>query len=67
MKISFKLFGLLIALAVLISACGSPTKSETSLTTEGKTVEYSLMSTMVDGQMTFVGVGGGIEASITQP
>ncbi len=61
MKISFKLFGLLIALAVLISACGSPTKSETSLTTEGKTVEYSLMSTMVDGQMTFVGVGGGIE------
>jgi nitrite reductase (NO-forming) len=61
MKISFKLFGLLIAIAVLISACGSPAKSETSLTTEGKTVEYSLMSTMVDGQMTFVGVGGGIE------
>jgi nitrite reductase (NO-forming) len=61
MKISFKLFGLLIAIAVLISACGSPAKSETSLTTEGKTVEYSLMSTMVDGQMTFLGVGGGIE------
>jgi nitrite reductase (NO-forming) len=61
MKISFKLFGLLIAIAVLISACGSPAKSETTLTTEGKTVEYSLMSTMVDGQMTFLGVGGGIE------
>ena len=27
MKISFKLFGLLIAMAVLISACGSATKS----------------------------------------
>jgi nitrite reductase (NO-forming) len=61
MKISFKLFGLLIAIAVLISACGSPAKSKTSLTTEGKTIEYSLMSTMVDGQMAFVGVGGGIE------
>jgi nitrite reductase, copper-containing len=61
MKTSFKLFGLLLAIAVLISACGGAAKSETSLTTEGKTVEYSLMSTMVDGQMTFVGVGGGIE------
>jgi nitrite reductase (NO-forming) len=47
---------------VLISACGSATKNETTLTTttEGKTVEYSLMSTMIDGQMTFVGMGGGI-------
>jgi nitrite reductase (NO-forming) len=63
MKISFKLFSLLIAIAVLISACGNATKSDnTSMTmTEGKTVEYSLMSTMIDGQMAFVGVGGGID------
>ncbi len=61
MKISFKLFSLLIAITVLISACGSPAKNETSLTTEGKTVEYSLMSTMIDGQMAFLGVGGGID------
>jgi nitrite reductase (NO-forming) len=62
MKTSFKVFSLLIVIAVLISACGSATKanSETTLTTEGKTVEYSLMSTMIDGQMTFVGMGGGI-------
>jgi nitrite reductase (NO-forming) len=61
MKISFKLFGLLIAIAVLISACGSTAKSATSLTTEGKTVEYSLMTGMLDGQMAFIGVGGGID------
>jgi nitrite reductase (NO-forming) len=63
MKTSFKLFSLLIAIAVLISACGSATKSENNAMamTEGKTVEYSLMSTMIDGQMAFVGVGGGID------
>jgi nitrite reductase (NO-forming) len=62
MKTLFKLFSLLIAITVLISACGSPAKSDTSLsTTEGKTVEYSLMSTMMDGQMAFVGMGGGID------
>lgn len=63
MKSSIKLFSLLIAIAVLISACGSATKSETSLITmtEGKTVEYSLMSSMIDGQMAFVGMGGGID------
>src|SRR5215216_5191314 len=63
MKISFKLFSLLIAIAVLISACGSgnAAKSQSDLTTEGKTVEYSLMSTMLDGQMAFLGVSGGID------
>ena len=61
MKTSIKLFSLLIAITILISACGSPAKSETSLTTGGKTLEYSLMSTMIDGQMAFVGMGGGIE------
>ncbi len=62
MKLSIKLSSLLIAIAVLISACGSATKSgNTTMTTEGKTVEYSLMSTMIDGQMAFVGMGGGID------
>ena len=61
MKISFKLFSLLIGIAVLISACGSAAKSQSGLTTEGKTVEYSLMTAMIDGQMAFMGVGGGID------
>ena len=61
MKILFKLLSLLIGIAVLISACGSTAKSQGGLTTEGKTVEYSLMTAMIDGQMAFMGVGGGID------
>jgi nitrite reductase (NO-forming) len=61
MKISFKLFSLLIGIAILISACGSAAKSQSGSTTEGKTVEYSLMTAMIDGQMAFMGVGGGID------
>jgi nitrite reductase (NO-forming) len=60
MKISFKLFGLLIAIAVLVSACGGSAKSETAAAV-GKTVEYTLTSGMMDGQMAFIGAGGGIE------
>lgn len=64
MKTSFKLFSLMIALAVLISACGggSPkSESPAASTASGKTVEYSLMTDMVDGGMAFIGVGGGID------
>lgn len=64
MKTSFKLFGLLLMIAVLISACGSATKSEntsTSTTGTGRMVDYSLMTTMADGQMEYVGMGGGID------
>ena len=62
MKISFKLFSLLIALSVLISACSSAGKSEgDSANATGKSVEYALKTTMVDGQMGFIGVGGGID------
>jgi nitrite reductase (NO-forming) len=63
MKISFKVFSLLITIAVLISACGSgsATESASNMTTAGKAVEYTLMTSMVDGQMGFFGVGGGID------
>ena len=65
MKRMFKLLSLLIALTVLISACGGNAKTENPSTSaglpEGKLVEYSLLSTMTDGQMAFVGVGGGID------
>jgi len=66
MKLSFKLFSLLMAVTVLIAACGSATKNGTSLNPEGKTVEYSLKTGMTDGQMAFIGVGGGIDG-VTDP
>ena len=61
MKISFKLFSLLMIAAVLVSACASATKSEGKSTGTSRTVEYSLMTAMTDGQMAFVGMGGGID------
>ena len=61
MKISLKLLSLLLLITVLVSACGNAGKSESSFAAEGKTVEYSLLSTMIDGQMAFVGIGGGID------
>ena len=65
MKNLFKLFSLLMAISVLISACGGSAKTETtsssSIQTTGKVVEYSLLTNMADGQMAFFGVGGGID------
>jgi nitrite reductase (NO-forming) len=65
MKISFKLFSLLLAIAVLMTACGGSPESQTTSPSsglpEGKLVEYSLLSTMQDGHMMFVGIGGGID------
>lgn len=66
MKISFKLLSLLFAIVLLTAACGGTAKSESTSTTSGvpvtgKVVEYTLMTNMVDGQMAFFGVGGGID------
>ena len=64
MKISIKLFSLLIVLSVLVSACSSAAKSESSAPSAaatGKLIEYGLKTAMVDGQMAFIGVGGGID------
>jgi len=57
MKISFKLFSMLIAIAVLISACGGGAQEESAR----KTAEYALTTGLVDGNMSFIGVGGGID------
>ncbi len=62
MKLSFKFFSLLLALTALLTACGGAAKNETNmLNPDAKTVEYSLLTTMADGQMAFVGMGGGID------
>ena len=64
MKHTLKLFSSLLLVAVLLSACGSAAKNATTSsasTGTSKNVAYSLMTAMADGQMEFVGVGGGID------
>jgi nitrite reductase (NO-forming) len=65
MKNFYKLFVLFSAISVLLAACGGGARTENTSTSaglpEGKLVEYSLLSTMTDGQMAFIGVGGGID------
>lgn len=62
MKKSLTLFALWIAIAILLSACGGKANSDTNTATgTGRVVEYSLLTAMVDGQMAFIGVGGGID------
>ena len=67
MKNLFKLFSLLIVASVLISACSSaagnttPNSEGSTTAATGKVVEYGLLSAMADGQMVFIGVGGGID------
>jgi nitrite reductase (NO-forming) len=63
MKKMFRLFSLLMAISILISACGGSARTETTTGAppSGKVVEYSLLTDMVDGQMAFFGVGGGID------
>ena len=63
MKKLFNLFSLLMAIALLLSACGGSAQTEitSSDPVTGKVVEYSLMTNMVDGQMAFFGVGGDID------
>lgn len=67
MKISLKLFSLLIAFSVLASACSAAAKSESESkgaandSATGRLVEYDLETAMLDGQMAFIGVGGGID------
>ena len=58
MKSLYKIFGLMMVFALLISACASSAKNESAAI--GKTVEYSFTTALVDGKMAFVGAGGGI-------
>ena len=73
----YKVFSLLIALILLLSACASgnaiPAESsssgngsDTSNISTGKVVEYTLESSMADGMMMYKGVGGDI-AGVKNP
>jgi len=57
MKNSFKLFSLFVIIGVLLAACGNSGKNEGA----NKVKEYSLKTALVDGKMTYIGVGGGID------
>ncbi|HJS18538.1 MAG TPA: copper-containing nitrite reductase [Anaerolineales bacterium] len=66
MKISIKLFSLLALIVMLASACASANsqggaQNEMAAATEGKVVEYSLTTALIDGMMVYIGVGGGID------
>jgi len=63
MKNSLKLFSLIVLVVMLISACGNASQAGSE---NGKVVEYSLKTGMTDGQMAFIGVGGGIDG-VTDP
>jgi nitrite reductase (NO-forming) len=62
MKIPYKVLGLFLVLLILATGCGSATKDEA----KAHVVEYTLTSTMANGQMVYVGVGGGIDG-VTNP
>jgi nitrite reductase (NO-forming) len=65
MKISFKIFSLLLALGVLISACAGPNAvALQSSNATGKMVEYALTSNMEEGKMIFIGDGGAIDGIV---
>src|SRR5512142_1373307 len=70
MKSTFRLLSLLMAAAVLLSACANSNanaaQEASSGSGTGKVVEYALTTAMTDGKMVFVGVGGGIDG-VTNP
>lgn len=61
MKITYKLLVMLLAISVLLSACSGSARQDDKLD------EYTLKSTMLDGQMAFVGVGGSIDGEKNPP
>ena len=68
----YKLFTLLMALTLLLSACArgnvlpaeSNSSSDVSDISTGQIVEYTLESSMADGKMLFTGVGGKIDRAV---
>ena len=57
MRVRFKIFAIILMAALILSACASAAQNAS----EGKVVEYTLTSGMIDGRFTYIGVGGGID------
>ncbi|HEX9838949.1 MAG TPA: multicopper oxidase domain-containing protein [Anaerolineales bacterium] len=65
MKRMFKLFSLLMAISLLISACAGPNAVPvTGGSSIGRLVEYALITEMGDGKMVFIGDSGGIDGVV---
>ena len=66
MKNLFKLVSLLMAISVLLTACASANANAARQANgdSGKILEYALTTGMVDGKMSFFGVGGGIDGVV---
>ena len=62
MKTPSKVLSLFLVLAVLATGCSSAGKDEIA----SNVVEYTLTTGMINGQMVFIGVGGGIDR-VTNP
>jgi len=57
MKITYKVLSLLLVLVTLVAGCSNAGKEEVA----SNVVEYTLTSGMDNGQMVYIGVGGGID------
>jgi nitrite reductase (NO-forming) len=62
MKITDKVLSLLLVLVTLAAGCNGAGKEEVA----SNVVEYTLTTGMANGQMTYIGVGGGIDG-VTNP
>jgi nitrite reductase (NO-forming) len=72
MKKMFKLFSLLMALSLALSACAGANQAaapaeespNSQVSSTGNIIEYTLESAMEDGKMLFKGVGGSIDGEV---
>jgi nitrite reductase (NO-forming) len=54
---TYKILAIILITALILSGCASAAQNAS----EGKVVEYTLTSGMIDGKFTYIGVGGGID------
>jgi nitrite reductase (NO-forming) len=72
MKHLFRLLSLVVGLALVLSACASANTlpepgGNGQVSNTGQVVEYAFVSRLENGQMQFVGDGGGIDGEVNPP